>query len=284
MRKTLISVVVLIILSSLSWAEMGGMMQGGMHDLSPVPYNRESFNEAMHISRGGQLYDNWWRTTTNTDKPEADHPLWKTQTGNKRSGYSTYRCKECHGWDYLGKDGAYGKGSHYTGFVGVYSASQKMSINEIEAVLKGSTNRDHDFSKYIDNEDISDLALFIKKGLVDTSKLVKADGTPVGGNYSQGKSLFMNNCMHMCHGGDGTMINFGESEKPEFVGTVASNNPWELIHKVRMGQPGARMPSALINKWTEEDISNILAFTRTLPAEAPKTGWFRRMMGRMGMV
>ena len=50
-----------------------------------------------------------------------------------------------------------------------------------------------------------------------------------------------------------------------------------------MGQPGTKMPSALINRWSEEDISNILTFARTLPTETPKIGWFRRMMGRMGM-
>lgn len=283
MKKIMIGIFVLLVSNSFVWAQMGGMMKGGMHDISPIQYSRESFNEDMHISRGGQLYDNWWKTTTNTDKPEADHPLWKTQTNNKRSGYSTYRCKECHGWDYLGKDGAYGKGSHYTGFVGVYGVSQKMSMKELEVALKGATNKDHDFSKYISNDDISDLALFMKKGLTDTNKYVKIDGTPTKGNYNIGKNLFMNNCTHMCHGGDGTTINFGDKEKPEFIGTVANKNPWELIHKVRMGQPGTKMPSALINRWSEEDISNILTFARTLPTETPKTGWFRRIMGRMGM-
>jgi len=41
----------------------------------------------------------------------ATSPLWATQSSNTRSGKDTWRCKECHGWDYMGVDGAYGSGS-----------------------------------------------------------------------------------------------------------------------------------------------------------------------------
>ncbi len=282
MKRMVVAFIIIVVFCTITWAQMGGMMREGMHDISPIKYRQESFNEKMHISRGGQLYDNWWRTTVDTDKPDKDHPLWKKQATNKRSGYATYRCKECHGWDYQGKDGAYGKGSHYTGFEGVYEAAEKISVGELEAVLKGSTNKEHDFSKYISDDDIADIALFMKKGLVDTNKFVISDGTPVGGNLNTGNNIFMNTCMHMCHGGTGTMINFGDSEKPEFVGTVANKNPWEFIHKVRSGQPGTRMPSAIINKWSEKDIRDLLVFAHTLPKDAPKIRWYRRMMGRMG--
>jgi thiosulfate dehydrogenase len=147
MNKIALSLIILIVSSTTALAQMG--MMGGMHDVSPIEYAQEQFTEDMRVSRGGQLYDNWWKTTTDTLKPEGDHPLWKTQTTNKRSGYSTYRCKECHGWDYRGKDGAYGKGSHFTGFIGVYAASQNMSLKELEASLKGSTIKEHDFSEMI---------------------------------------------------------------------------------------------------------------------------------------
>ncbi|MFQ5408280.1 MAG: hypothetical protein ACE5FI_07670, partial [Anaerolineales bacterium] len=65
--------------------------------------------------RGGLLYDKWW-VPLGLDQPEDDHPLWATQDSNTRSGKDTWRCKECHGWDYQGVDGAYGGGSHMTGF------------------------------------------------------------------------------------------------------------------------------------------------------------------------
>jgi len=66
---------------------------------------------------GGLLYDQWW-VVTGAEQPTEDHPLWASQSTNTRSGPDTWRCKECHGWDYQGADGAYGSGSHLTGFPG----------------------------------------------------------------------------------------------------------------------------------------------------------------------
>src|SRR3989304_6104209 len=57
--------------------------------------------------RGGLLYDQWW-DVLEVDAPAEDQPLWGTQTTNTRSGADSWRCKECHGWDYKGVDGAYG--------------------------------------------------------------------------------------------------------------------------------------------------------------------------------
>jgi thiosulfate dehydrogenase len=253
-----------------------------MQFILPAPYAQKQITGDMHISRGGQLYDNWWRTTLDTEKPEEDHPLWKTQKTNKRSGYSTYRCKECHGWDYLGKAGAYSKGSHFTGFIGVSEASRKMSVGELEAVLKGSTNRDHDFSGFLDKGDISDLALFLKAGIIDTDKFVDSEGTPVGGDLVAGRDFFWNNCSIMCHNSTGTAINFKSIEKPEFVATVANKNPWEFIHKVRAGQPGTGMSSGIINKWSEDNIRDLLSYSRTLPTEEPKLSWFDNILKAMG--
>jgi len=109
--------------------------------------------------RGGQLYDTWWAVVAEAEEdehshdehedaagaPEGDHPLWATQTTNERSGPDTWRCKECHGWDYKGADGAYGSGSHFTGFPGVFGSKDKDQA-EILAAMHGSTNPDHDFS------------------------------------------------------------------------------------------------------------------------------------------
>ncbi|MCF8052775.1 MAG: hypothetical protein K9L59_16155 [Desulfobacterales bacterium] len=125
---------------------------------------QERPNQALKRTRttpgafgGGQLYDDWWKTTLDTEKPKKDYHLWKEQSTNKRSGYDTYRCKECHGWDYRGKNGAYGKGSHYTGFKGVYEAAKKMSIEELENINKRGAQNNHDFTQYIGKEEIADL-------------------------------------------------------------------------------------------------------------------------------
>ncbi len=275
--STLIFILTVYITPSIAYSESQA------NDFSPIQYERVKYNEETHISRGGQLYDNWWKTKVDTDKPKKDHPLWKTQNSNKRSGYATYRCKECHGWDYRGKDGAYGKGSHYTGFPGVYETADKMSVKELKETLKGSTNKDHDFSRYLNKDDISDLALFLKYGTIDLTELLNTDGSPTRGDMDKGPMFFARNCMTECHGPKGRGINFGTREEPEFVGTIAKKNPWEFIHKVRAGQPGTRMSSGIINQWSTQDIMSLLQYSQSLPRVMPETGFFDRMLSRIGL-
>jgi hypothetical protein len=72
--------------------------------------------EAFTITQGGRLYDKWWNVLY-LPEPDDTHPAY-TADGTK-SGSTTWRCKECHGWDYRGTDGAYAKGSHFSGIVGM---------------------------------------------------------------------------------------------------------------------------------------------------------------------
>ncbi|MDP2935449.1 MAG: hypothetical protein Q8O86_03045, partial [Dehalococcoidia bacterium] len=62
----------------------------------------------------------------------------------------------------------------------------------------------------------------------------------------------------------------GTEAEPEFVGTIAVDNPWELLHKVRSGQPGAAMPSAIESGWQTQDAVDVLAHAQSLPTEQPK--------------
>ncbi|MDP2662355.1 MAG: c-type cytochrome, partial [Dehalococcoidia bacterium] len=233
--------------------------------------------QAGDVAKGGRLYDEWWEEAPGASEPKGDHPLWATQTTNTRKGTDTWRCKECHGWDYAGKDGAYGSGSHKTGFVGVSDAASKKSQVELVAILKGSSNPNHDFSKLIDDASINNLANFLKQGLVDDTQLIDyASKKPKGANATRGKDLYERSCA-ACHGSDGTKLNFGSESAPEFVGTIAQDNPQELLHKIRTGQPGAAMPSALVSGWSMEDVMDVLAHAQSLPKEMmpktlPKTG------------
>lgn len=225
---------------------------------------------ASDIATGGKLYDKWWKVI-GADAPTTDHPLWALQTTNKRSGADTWRCKECHGWDYKGKDGAYGSGSHFTGFPGVWDAAQSMSQEELAGVLKGSSNADHDFSSVLDDESIDKLAEFLAEGLIDNALYIDYGAkAPIGGDADHGKELWDGLCF-ACHGTDGTQINFGSAEEPEYVGTIASHNPWEFLHKDRMGQPGAPMPSTFQLGWSIEDVVDVLAYAQTLPTGEPET-------------
>ncbi len=217
------------------------------------------------IAAGGRLYDKWWKAVPGVKEPAGDHPLWATQTTNKRKGLDTWRCKECHGWDYYGKDGAYGSGSHKTGFPGVMAAQVK-SVDQLKAILKGSTNPKHDFSSALDDTALTNLATFLKHGLVDlkpvidykTKKPVKADG-------AHGKQLAV--LCTACHGPDGKKLNFGKPDDPEYVGTIANDNPWEFFHKLQVGQPASDppMPTGVEMGWKLQDYLDVLAYSQTLP-------------------
>lgn len=231
---------------------------------------------------GGRLYDNWWKEIKGVKEPTGNHPLWKIQAVNKSQGSATWRCKECHGWDYRGKDGAYGTGSHYTGFPGILQADT-MSFETIESILKGSTNPDHDFSNVLDDESISNLALFLKKGLMDLRKHRDYESKrPVKtANAGNGQRLYKQKCTK-CHGEEGNKMAKVFDEEKENVGTVANENPWEFIHKVRFGEPRdimpsirmklelsdndeKRMPSGIETGYIVTDVMDILEFARSLP-------------------
>ena len=62
-------------------------------------------------ARGGQLYDKWY-AVVGADKPSASHPLYPADKKYAKEPKSNWRCKECHGWDYRGVDGAYQSGKH----------------------------------------------------------------------------------------------------------------------------------------------------------------------------
>ncbi|MDH3767574.1 MAG: hypothetical protein OES99_03880, partial [Gammaproteobacteria bacterium] len=72
----------------------------------------------------------------------------------------------------------------------------------------------------------------------------------------------------VCHDVDGKRALTTREEGmdgPEYMGTLAQNNPWEFLHKVRFGQPGIPMISLIT--LPAEDIVDILTYSQTLPAE-----------------
>ena len=216
------------------------------------------------IALGGKLYDNWMKTA-GVATPEGNSPLWAGQTTNTRTGKDTWRCKECHGWDYKGKDGAYSKGSHLTGFPGVYGAARTKTSAELTAVLKGSANSNHNFSTYLNADQISALAAFLKEGaVIDESQYIDyATKKPKSADTAKGKTLYDVTCA-ACHGADGKLILFDGKDS---LGFLANDNPYEVIHKIRFGQPGAGMPSAIEQQKSIQDVIDILGYAQTLPTK-----------------
>jgi len=230
--------------------------------------------------RGGLLYDKWWAVESSDDHdhddhegsasaPEGNHPLWATQSTNERSGGDTWRCKECHGWDYKGADGAYGSGSHFTGFVGVFQLAGSDPV-QVLAALQGATNPDHDFSAVMEEHDLNDLAVFITEALIDMDDWVNEDNSAQG-DAAAGETLYSEVCT-LCHGPEGNAINFSGIDNPEFLGHLAPGNPWEFIHKVRFGQPGWPMPSAIGNDRSNQDIADVLAFSQSFTEDPAASG------------
>jgi thiosulfate dehydrogenase len=211
---------------------------------------------------GGLLYDDWMKQLE-IDSPAEDQPLWKTQDTNTRTGKDTWRCKECHGWDYKGLEGAYGSGSHLTGFKGVFD-SVSMTEDEIILWMDGSENSDHDFSGYFQETEMTLIANFLKYGLYDTADYINADKSVSGGDSSNGMALYDGLCA-ACHGKDGRLLNFGDEDEPEFVGTIAIDNPWEFWHKSSFGHPDSQMVSVLKIGWSFQDIADVLMYSQTLP-------------------
>ncbi|MGD2057351.1 MAG: c-type cytochrome [Anaerolineales bacterium] len=222
---------------------------------------------------GGRLYDNWW-IEAGLEAPQTDHPLWAQQTTNQRSGEDTWRCKECHGWDYLGAQGAYGSGSHFTGFPGIFDVRGEPA-STVMAWLDGTENQDHDFSM-LGRDHLEDLVIFIKEGLVFLEPIINEQThAAVGGSVSDGGADFTEVC-RACHGEDGRQLNFGTPFEPEYIGTLANENPWEFIHKVRVGQPGTEMPTSLEQGWGMRNVLDLLAYAQTLPVDPPRVGSIAR--------
>ncbi len=221
------------------------------------------------VARGAALYDKWY-AVVGTAAPQGNMPIWASQKTNTRSGEDTWRCVSCHGWDYQGKDGAYRAGANYTGFPGVYQAAQK-STDEIVAALKGKTNPDHDFSKYLDDASLTDLAKFIQVGTPDDNRYIDLVALTVkGGDKAHGKELYDGQCA-TCHDADGAKTKFRLDGREATLGTIAVVDPWRFLHKTRFGTPGTEMVVGYNLSWTAQDGRDILLYAQSLPTGLTST-------------
>lgn len=214
--------------------------------------------EAWILSRGGRIYDNWYKSL-DKDGPETTHPAWPA-SNTKKKGATTWRCKSCHGWDYKGKDGKYASGSYKTGIVGIQGANGK-SVEEITAVLMGKT---HGYTNdMISKDQMGFLAAFVSHALdVNVNDYIDSKSGDVKGDPKKGVAIFQTVCA-ACHGFDGTALDWGDPGEPAYVGTEANANPWEVMHKIRTGHPGVEMVS--LGAFSVQTAVDVLAYTKTLP-------------------
>jgi cytochrome c553 len=202
------------------------------------------------MARGGRLYDKFF-AENKTPKPEGNHASYPA--GGKYGKDTSWRCKECHGWDYKGKDGAYGSGGHATGIKGINGAAGKDPA-AIAAVLRDKV---HGYSEaQISAKDAKDLALFVAKGQIDLAKYVDAGSKKVKGDVKKGASYYNTLCVG-CHGADGKKI----ATAPP-LGEIAAS-PLDMMHKILNGQPAEAMPA--LRALDHQIAADVGAYLQTLP-------------------
>ncbi len=213
-------------------------------------FSQENYEK---VAYGGLLYDKWYSITGAS--PEGTHPSYPS--AGKKKGGSTWRCKECHGWDNMGKDGTYASGSHYSGIKGIQAYAGK-NPKEIKDVIRDDT---HAFGAMMPDEAAEALSYFVAYGQINMDSYIDRSTKKASGNLLNGARIFNGTCAK-CHGTDGKRLNFKTEEKPLYLGGLANKNPWETLHKLRFGQPGSKMASLLFMRI--KDQIDVLAYCQSL--------------------
>jgi thiosulfate dehydrogenase len=247
-------IAILAIAAALLAANVAAQQPGGISSGSNDP-------EIWDIARGGQLYDDWMVVLEHS-APNDNHPAYPDI--GKKKGKATWRCKECHGWDYLGEDGAYGKGGHYTGIKGLRRAVG-MDTDKLMSIIRDKTHRYTE--AMIPETAVHKLALFVSRGQVSMDQYIDRSTKRAQGDLRRGAAFFQTICA-ICHGFDGaTMVSRTETALAAFgdrgyLGTLSNDNPWETLHKIRNGEPGVGMVALRV--LSVQDQVDVLAYMQTL--------------------
>ncbi|MES9906731.1 MAG: cytochrome c [Sedimenticola sp.] len=209
--------------------------------------------EVSSIARGGKLYDKWFKEI-GAEKPADTHSAWPA-SNTKKKGNATHRCKSCHGWDLLGKDGAYASGSYKTGIKGL-TAMAGGSNAKVIAVMKDKT---HGYAGKMSAGDFTDLANFVTKAQFDMDTIIDRKSKAIKGDKAKGERYYNTVCAG-CHDKSGKM----PKDMPA-LGMLANKNPWEIIQKILNGQPAEKMPA--MRAFDLQVSVDILAHLQTLPEE-----------------
>jgi mono/diheme cytochrome c family protein len=231
--------------------------QDFIHGAPEVP------SEAWTLAAGGRIYDNWWNALDRSE-PVGINPAYPVTVNSEQAGAGTWRCKECHGWDYLGRDGIYSKGSHFTGIKGIDGAIGK-PVEEIALMLRDAN---HPYTpEMITDEEMLRVAAFVSRGQVDMRAFLDFETRTVNaGNLERGRDIFQTTCA-ACHGFDGRLIDWGEDGGHNYVGTEARELPDEVMHKILNAHTGVQMIN--LRAFPLSDAIDVLSYAATLPLDPP---------------
>jgi thiosulfate dehydrogenase len=224
---------------------------------------KENRQELSPVSRGAQIYDDWTKVIPDAPVPVGNNPVWSRQTNNTRSGLDTWRCVECHGWDYQGNTGAFRSGSNFTGFPGILETAG-YNRGELVAALDGSSDAQHNFTSMLSEDDVDSVIAFIQTGLINDNEYIDlVTRKVIGGDLNNGKQKYGQACSS-CHGEDGTMATFRYEGTEVALGTLAIQDPWRFLHRTRFGTARApEMPLGYEVGWTPEDGRDVVYYVQS---------------------
>ena len=233
---------------------------------------------------GGRLYDNWLKIN-NVTKAENNlmakflegYPKLTTGEPPRNTLYGEflvlslkdqYRCTTCHGFNYSGSE-----------FfpIGVMDAADNKTVEEIQKIISegisfqiGSTPTTvHAFSGDLNSTQIKDLATFVKYGVVNIEDYIYGfSPIHIGkGDAVNGRKLYEGEagCSgSSCHGSTGKLLNLDKNGDTKYVGTIGQDNPAEMLHQIRFGQSGSKMPSIYDGGLTTQNAADIMTYTQQL--------------------
>lgn len=201
-----------------------------------------SAEDPSSLVRGARLYDNWSLESTGR-APELPNPAFKVKEV-RVAARDTWRCVECHGWNYDGNHGIAG-----------VRGRQGTDPEAIVALLKNDAN--HNYEELMHASELLDLANFITSGLTDAQALVELSGRIKPAQVSSDK-VFATVCAN-CHGLNGDRL-----RQIQPLGDSARQRPYEVLHVTINGHPGGNMPA--LRTLGDNTVAGILAFLHTLPS------------------
>lgn len=190
-----------------------------------------SVNLPASIARGGRLYDDW-QVEAGARRQSLPHPAYPATAYFAKDAQLTWRCKECHGFDYQGNQGDYASGNHATGIKGIRGMAGADPAR-IATILRDPK---HQYGAVLKTRDLQDLANFVSAGQVDMNAAIDRQSRRIRGDAARGGGPYVTLCAN-CHGVDGQLI----ATRP--LGRSVKTNPWGSLHTIVNGHPDEKMPA-----------------------------------------
>lgn len=209
-----------------------------------------SLNQVASVANGGRLYDDW-QVHTGGQRQALPHPAYPPKAYFANTPNETWRCKECHGWDYKGDQGQYAKGNHATGIKGIRAMAGTDPAKTM-TVLRGTA---HYFGAVLKHRDLQDLANFVSYGQIDMDSVIDPKTGLSRGDAAKGQPHYRTMCAG-CHGLEGHFV------AKRHLGKVSRGDPWHSLHNMLNGHPDDTMPA--LRELDPKVTKDILAHIQTL--------------------